>query len=154
MAFKKPLVITNGQIERLQPGDKIDHGNSANKDNNTGNTVNICTPVYVSGGDAIPAQADAQSTMRVAGLAAETVADGNPVAVIADGVFVATTLQWDAVTGGSGGLTIGADYFLSEATAGEITETAPDAAGEFVVRVGHALSATELELELAQPIKL
>jgi len=154
MAKKKPLVLTNGQIERLQTGDRLDLSNSATKQNASGNTINIATPVYVSGLNVLPAQADAQSTVRVAGLAESTVATANPIEVIADGVLVATTVEWDAVTGETGGLTPGADYFLDETTAGALTQTAPDNAGDFVVRVGHALSSTEFEIEIAQPIKL
>ena len=105
MAVKKPLVITNGQIERLQAGDRIDLGNSASKTNNTGNTINIGTPVYVNGGNAIPAQANSQSTVKVAGLVDATTVDGDPLNVVTDGVFVATTAEWDAVTGQTGGLT-------------------------------------------------
>jgi hypothetical protein len=154
MAKNKPLVITAGQVEQLQPGDRLDLSNSATKINSTGSTLNKCTPVYVTGNNATPAQADAQATTRVAGLVAETTVNGDPVEVFTDGVFVATTGEWDAVTGQTGGLTVGADYWLSEATAGRLTTTAPDADGDFVARTGHALSPTELDVEIAQPIKL
>lgn len=154
MAKKKPLVITNGQIERLQAGDRLDLANSATKTNNSGATINIASPLYVSGNDVELAQANAQSTVRVAGLAEATTANGNNIEVVADGVFTATTGEWDAVTGETGGLTAGADYFLDPDNAGQLTQTAPDASGEFVVRVGHALSDTEMEIEIAQPIKL
>ncbi len=155
MSKKKPLVITNGQIERLQSGDRLDLANSATKQNNTGNTINIASPVYVSGtSNAIMAQADTQNTVRVAGLAESTTNNGAPMEVISDGVFVATTGEWDTVTGDSGGLTPGSDYWLSATTAGKLTTTAPDSTGNFVQRVGHALSATELEIEVGQPIKL
>lgn len=154
MAKKKPLVITNGQIERLQAGDRLDLANSATKTNNSGATINIASPLYISGNDVELAQANAQSTVRVAGLAEATTANGNNIEVVADGVFTATTGEWDAVTGETGGLTAGADYFLDPDNAGQLTQTAPDASGEFVVRVGHALSDTEMEIEIAQPIKL
>lgn len=154
MAKRKPLVITNGQVERLQPGDRLDLANSATKTNASGSTINIASPVYITGANAELAQANAQSTVRVAGLAEATTVNGDPLEVVADGVFTATTGQWDAVTGETGGLTPGADYFLTATAAGELTQTAPDASGEFVVRVGHALSETEMEIEIAQPIKL
>lgn len=154
MAKKKPLVLTNGQIERLQPGDRLDLANSATKTNNSGATINIASPVYVTGTDIELAQANAQSTVRVAGLVEATTTNGNTVEVVADGVFTASTGEWDAVTGETGGLTPGSDYFLNEASAGALTQNAPDSSGEFVVRVGHALSDTEMEIEIAQPIKL
>jgi hypothetical protein len=154
MALRKPLVVTNGQIERLQAGDRLDLSNSVTKNNNSGNTINIATPVYVNGGNASPAQADGQSTVRVAGLALETAADAAPLEVITGGVFEATTGEWDAVTGETGGLAEGEDYYLSAAEEGKLTQTSPDADGEFVVPVGHALSATEFEIEVQAPIKL
>ena len=39
--------------------------------------------------------------------------------------MVATTAQWDAVAGTTGGLAFGANYFLSAGTAGLLTATAP-----------------------------
>ncbi|MHC4372126.1 MAG: hypothetical protein ACYSW8_31355 [Planctomycetota bacterium] len=152
--MKKPLVITDGQIERLQSGDRLDLSNSVNKNNNTGNTLNIAQPVYVNGVNIALAQADAQSTVRVAGLMQADTTNNAAGDVITGGVFEATTGEWDTVTGESGGLTAGADYFLSAATAGELTQNAPNSAGEFVVPVGHALSTTEFEIEIQPAIKL
>lgn len=153
MAKKKPIVLTNGQLEQLQAGDTLDLRNSVTKTNNTGGALVIGSPVYVSGGNAIPAQADAQSTIRVAGLVSDiSVADGDPTEVLTDGVLEATTGQWDAVTGQVGGLTEGADYFLDEANPAQMKTTAPTTG--FIVRLGHALSSTEFEIEIQQPIKL
>jgi hypothetical protein len=52
-----------------------------------------------------------------------------------------------AVVPGFTALTIGATYFISEATAGAITAVAPSASGEFVYKVGRAISATEILFE-------
>lgn len=153
MAKKKPIVMTNGMLEQLQAGDKLDLGNSVTKTNNTGGALVIGTPVVASGGNAVPAQADAASTIRVAGLVQDiTVADGDPADILTDGILVATTTQWDAVTGQTGGLTEGADYFLDAASPGQLTTTPPTTG--YIVRVGHALSDTEFEIEVQQPIKL
>lgn len=156
MAKKKPLVLTGGQIEQLQAGDRIDLRNSVNRTNDDGvNPIPICTPVYaVSGTNVDKAQANAQSTIRIKGLAAETIAAAGSGEIMVDGILEATTGEWDTVTGETGGLTPGANYFLDAATAGMLTQTAPSSAGEFVVRVGHALSTTEFEIEMQQPIKL
>lgn len=151
MAIKKPLVITNGQIEQLQAGDTLANPNLLQRTFDS--TTTIGQAVYASGANTLDlARANAQSTVRVAGLAAETVGTGNTGNVLADGVLTLTTTQWDAIAGTTGGLTPGANYFLSEATAGNLTETAP--ATGFVVQVGHALSDTEFEIEVQQPIKL
>jgi hypothetical protein len=155
MAVKKAIVITNGQLEQLQAGDRLDLGNVIAKTNNSGGAMVIGEPVYVNGVNALKAQADAQSTIRIAGLVLDiTAADATPVNILADGILVATTVQWDAVTGETGGLTPGANYFLDPAAAGMLTQTAPTTAGQFVVRVGHAVSTTEMEIEVQQPIKL
>jgi hypothetical protein len=147
MAGKLPIVLTNGQLEQLQSGDNLDI---------TGGSLVIGAPVYASSAtDITEAQADAQSTIRVAGLVADTsIANLASGLVAVDGVLVATTGEWDAITGDTGGLTAGANYYLDAAAAGKLTATPPSSSGEFVVRVGHALSATELEIEVQQPIKL
>lgn len=154
MAVKKALVITAGQIEQLQAGDRLDLGNIVTKTNNSGGALVIGQALFVTGTNADLAQANAQSTIRVAGLALAGAAIAAPVDILTDGILTATTGEWDAVTGDTGGLTPGSDYFLSAATGGGLTLTAPTAAGEFVVRVGHAVSTTELEIEIQQPIKL
>jgi len=151
MAIKKPLVLTNGQIEQLQAGDTVDNPNLLERTFDSATAIGQV--VYTSSANNVDlAQADAQPTVRVAGLAAEAVGSGNTGNMLADGVLTLTTIQWDAVTGQTGGLTPGANYFLSEATAGQLTATAPTTG--FVVRVGHALSDTEFEIEVQQPIKL
>jgi hypothetical protein len=154
MSFKKPLVITNGQIERLQAGDQIDLGNTVSKSNTTGVTLPKCTPVYVSSNNMIPAQADAQSTVAVAGLVDADTTNNTTGNVVTDGVFEATTGDWDVVTGDTGGLTIGADYWLDAAAAGALTSTAPDVDGDFVKKVGHALTTTQMDIEIGQTVKL
>lgn len=50
------------------------------------------------------------------------------------------------------GLTPGARYFLSAATAGEVTATAPSADGDRIQVVGVAISATVLSTEIQEPI--
>jgi len=116
----------------------------------------IGNAVYVKpDGTADLAQANSQATTDVLGLVKDvTVASAATGNVILDGVLTATTDQWDAVAGTTGGLTPGAVYFLDPATPGKLTSTPPSAAGQFVVRVGKALSSTKLNLTLTAPIKL
>ena len=52
------------------------------------------------------------------------------------------------------GLTGGTVYYLSEATPGAATATAPSTATNIVQRLGKALSATELSFEPSDPITL
>lgn len=156
MAIKKPLVITDGQIEQLQAGDQLENANLLVRTNSNAGAIVIGQPVYSDSGTTVDlAQADAQGTIRVIGLVADaSIANAASGGVLVDGVLTATTGEWDAVTGEIGGLTAGANYFLDAASAGALTQTAPTVTGEFVVRIGHALSTTELEIEVQQPIKL
>lgn len=64
------------------------------------------------------------------------------------------TVYFEGTITGLSGLTIGAKYFLSAATAGEVVATAPSGSGELVQRAGTAISATELSFEPADPITL
>jgi len=52
------------------------------------------------------------------------------------------------------GLSPGAFYFLSAASAGAVTATAPTTAGQFVTRVGEAGAATQLAVRPEPPIQL
>jgi hypothetical protein len=160
MATKKPLVITNGQIEQLQAGDTLDapvtEVDVVSKTNDNASAIVIGTPVYVkSNGNVDKAQANASGTVQVLGLVRDASIPSSTSGVIqTDGVLSATTEQWDAVTGDSGGLTPGAVYYLSASTAGQLTTNAPTTAGQFVVRIGLALSSTELDISIEPPIKL
>jgi hypothetical protein len=122
--------------------------------NNSGAVViPICTPVYIVTADKIaPAKADAVGTVKVVALATAAIAVSAAGICQIEGILVATTGQWDAVTGGSGGLTAGSVYYLSAATAGGITTTAPTTG--YVAQIGIALSTTELNIQIKQPIKL
>lgn len=158
MAARKPLVLNAGTIEQLQSGDTLDAVVSEvdiiSLTNGGGATANICEPAYVSAANTFQlARANASGTTRPIGLVKSTsIAASASGSIQTDGVFVATTTQWDAVTGGSGGLTAGSIYWLSEATAGRLTTTAPSSG--YVVKVGQALSTTDMEISIGSPIKL
>lgn len=110
-------------------------------------TALICSPVYISGAGTVSlAQANSSGTYRVVGLATSSVTAPNSASVQVAGVLSATTAQWDAVAGTSGGLTPGAVYWLSPSTPGGLTSTAPVTLGEYLVSIGEALSSTSLLL--------
>lgn len=160
MAARKPLVIVAGRIQQLQAGDTLDASVSEvdviSRTNANAGALVIGHAVYVSASGSVDkAQADALATIEVLGLVRDaSIAAGQPGNIQTDGVLVATTGQWDAVTGQTGGLTVGAVYYLSPTTAGQLTATAPTAVGQWVVRVGKALSETELEITIEEPIGL
>lgn len=161
MATRIPLVLVNGQPQQLQSGDQIivaaatyDARTATNGEASTALTAGM--PVYVSAAATVKrAQANAASTADVSGLwfDASTAAAGSGI-YAAGGVCVCTTVQWDAVTGGSGGLTPNAKYYLDAANPGKLTTTAPSTVGQLVSFVGRALSTTDMELYLSPPILL
>lgn len=160
MAARKPLVIVNGRIRQISAGDTLDASVSevdvVTKTNENAGALVIGTPVYTSGsGQVDEAQANTYATAEVLGLVKDaSIAAATPGMIQTDGVLVASTAQWDAVTGQVGGLTVGVVYFLSPTTAGMLTVTAPSAVGELVARIGKALSETELEITIEQPVEL
>lgn len=113
------------------------------------------SPVYSSATGAMNlAKADNATTAECIGLvpaAVLTAAQG--LAQEIDSITL-TTAQWDAITGGSGGLTPGTRYVLSAATAGRLVAlaSAPSSAGQFVVSIGTALTATTMRLRVQPPI--
>lgn len=114
----------------------------------------IGTPVVQSTSDAgtvIPGIADDSDTSFVIGMAAGRAVVGGEVIVQLDGPIHLTTAQWDAITGGSGGLVAGDRYFLSAADEGMMTTTAPSSGGQLVVSLGVALSSTDFLIKIGDP---
>lgn len=113
----------------------------------------IGTPVCPSSaadGTAIPAQADAQDTATVTGLAASPGVVGGPVKIQTHGVLTLTTGQWDQITGDTGGLIHGLTYFLATGPSnGLLTGTEPVAGGDFVTQVGIGLSPTDMMIQIS-----
>lgn len=122
--------------------------------NGEAGAIAIGRAVYISAGDTVRlANANAAGTKNVAGLVFDTsinaAASGN---VSVTGQVTATTGQWDAVTGQTGGLTAGSIYYLSNATAGAMTTTAPSTG--YIAPVGLALSTTKMVINIGPTIKL
>lgn len=151
MPARRPLVVIGGQIQNLPSGDSLDAPVSEvdviSLNNASGSSAAICRAVYAGATGFQLAQANSSATKNVIGLVRDTAIASNASGNIqSDGVMVATSAQWDAVTGGSTGLTPGAIYYLSATTAGAITSSAPSTAGQYVVQVGIALSTTALDI--------
>jgi len=155
MASRKPLVMNAGVIQQLQAADNLDAGGGVVAvENDEVGSIKKGTPVYVSSaGKVKQSKADATATARVLGLVLDdTIAAAATGNVQTDGVIVSTTGGWDAVTGGAGGLTAGSFYYLSGATAGRLTTTPPSTSTEYIIRIGFAISTTELELKIRRRI--
>lgn len=162
MTLRKPLVVgADGLAQQLQSGDSIDAASTTSQTRSVTNgesslAVVIGAPVYAFAADTVKrAQANAKSTSKLAGLGYDvSIAAAAVGFIITSGVLVATTGQWDAVTGGSGGLTFGTYYFVDPANPGKLTSTVPTTVGQCVTLAGVALSTTELELLLREPVLL
>jgi hypothetical protein len=101
-----------------------------------------------SAGQVVPGIADSANTASVVGVASIPGVAGEHVLTQFCGPLTLTTAQWDQVTGGSGGLTPRARYYLSAGTEGRITTTAPSSGGTFRTQVGVALSTTDLMVQI------
>lgn len=113
------------------------------------------SPVYISGAGAIDkAKADAASTAAAIGLTLAAIGSSAQGQVQTTGIVTAATGDWDAITGGSGGLTANALYFVSPSTAGALTTTVPTTPGQLISPVGRALSTTQMSLRISEPVLL
>lgn len=105
-------------------------------------------PVYLkSAGTWAYADGDGATALRVPlGLLRTGGADSATyIASLMGDKLTLTTGEWDAVAGTTGGLTIGAKYYLSD-TPGRLTETALATATDTLVVCGIALSATVMKV--------
>jgi hypothetical protein len=155
MSIKKPLVLgSDGLLQQLQAGDSlpalvVGRGITIN----AAGDLSAGSPCYVSGdGTCGLAMADSVAGSYAVGVPLADIANGTSGEVIMSGPVVLTTGQWDAITGGSGGLSAGSKYFLSDATAGHITSTHPTTTGHTITAIGTALTATVLLVRIAEPI--
>src|ERR1700738_4853393 len=161
MASRIPLVVNAGQIQQLQSSDTLSvpvfpGGDVLSLTNDESDAITICEPVYSDAAAGVKeAKCDASGTKSVLGLVSDT-SITNAVAgnIMLNGYLTATTTQWDAVFGTTGGLTFGTRYYLSAATAGAATATAPSTVGQYVVELGIAISTTVFKIDIKQPILL
>ena len=116
-------------------------------------TVVIASVVYpFSAGSVKKAIASSITTSRAIGFATSDINAAASGQIATAGVVTATTGQWDAVSGQTGGLTSNATYYVDNTTAGKITTTVPSSG--FIVPVGIALSSTQLQINIGYPIQL
>lgn len=109
-------------------------------------------PIYITGmGEVDLAKADSQSTTEVIGFVQVDCLSGETCRYLTEGKI--ERLDWTTLTG-MVDLSPGEIYFLDSANAGRITATAPTTLGEFVVRVGRAVSTRTLDIEIELPILL
>lgn len=162
MATKKPLVLgANGLPQQLQAGDNISvtaaQASIYQQTNGEVAAVVIGAPVYqFAAGSFKKALANAAGTSDVLGLVADSpsITNGAIGGVCVQGILTATTVQWDAVTGGTGGLVFNTKYFLDPTTSGKLTSTPPTTVGQLVVLIGTAISTVDMEVAIQSEILL
>lgn len=140
---------------RVTAGSNVQDSSSVvNATNGEAASIAIGKAVYISGADTIRlANANAAGTKNVIGLVFDaSIAAAATGAISTSGVVTATTGQWDAVTGQTGGLTSGSKYYLSNSTAGNLTTTPPTTG--YVCPVGFALSTTKMVINIGPTVKL
>ncbi len=98
------------------------------------------------------AKADALATSEVVGLSLTATAAAGSATIQTGETVTLTTGQWDALAGTTGGLGFGVVYYLSAATAGLLTATAPSTTGQQWVQVGIGLSTTQMKIQVLGPI--
>ncbi len=141
-------------VNRLQPGTPYQFLRTANDgsaatwvsvSNTTllvtqnGHGLTVPDAVYCdTSGNFLKAQANMSTTGQTFGIVS-VVLSVDQFLLVLSGSVAASTGDWDARTGGSGGLTPGRTYFLSEAVAGGYTLTPPSDTG---ATVSPALLAT------------
>ncbi len=161
MATRIPVVIVNGELEQLQPGDDIiapiTGTINISLTNDESGSIVIGTPVYSDAALGVKkAKANATGTSQVIGLVAQTTivnAVAGDIATMGVLTFASTT-QVDAIAGTTGGFAFGTRYYLDPTTAGMITATAPTTAGQLVCEIGTALSTIVLKVDIQKRILL
>ena len=156
MTLRKPLVLNNGQIQQIQSGDILDATIIETEqitltNAESSNPIVAGMVVYLSAASSVKkAKADAAGTKEVIAFCKDaSVTSGQTGAFVTSGQL--SVADWTAALG-SANLTAGAIYYLSGATGGFITATAPVAG--YVVEVGVAISTTVMQIRTNRPIQL
>ena len=162
MALRNPIVVgANNELQALQAGDQVNVSTAGaavrlmtNAEPATALAIGM--PVYVSATNAVKrAQANAMATSNVYGIMFDVTTAALAFGQVAvDGVVTATTTQWDAVTGQTGGLTPNATYYLDPTTIAKLTTASITTPGQVIQQVGKAGSITDFEICIGPRILL
>lgn len=157
----KPLIYQDHIQRQLPPGDFLDalaSGEAMELVNKTVQTQPVAFPcawtTAIAAGGFVAGRANALETSHIAGLLTAPTFPGSSGVIQRSGRFEALIAEWNVITTEVNGLTPGATYFLSPAIAGRISKTPPDLIGEYVIRIGRAISQTVMILDISDPIGL
>lgn len=154
MAERRPIVIITGEQQELPAGDTLP-GVATPQVGTTFTAASIKgSVVYSDGNNTVDlAKASAIGTSIPVGLSVAAYSAGAGF-YQPSGVFTASLAEWDALTGESGGLVPNSKYFLSTDTNGfiDLQSNLSLTAGQYAVRIGVAISTTELQVNFAERI--
>jgi hypothetical protein len=159
-SLRKPLVLVDGKIQRLQGTDYIQEANYITLLNNESPALTFGDTVYLSiTGECARAIADnTDVAIKIVGMVTNSsVTSGNPASIIQSGVLKGTEAQWEnafQLTPSSGGLVAGTIYYLSDGTVGKGTGTPVETVSHYHVKLGIALTSTDFLVDIKEPILL
>lgn len=119
--------------------------------NNGGSVFLAGMPVARSGTMYVPGRSIAPRH-QIIGLAIEDSNPGDVLRVQLSGFISLTSGQWDAVTDEVGGLSTDSIYVVNISS--KLTQVAPDAAPEYLIKIGRSVSNTAMLIDLDIAIKL
>lgn len=151
MADRKPIVLIDGKLSQLPPGDtlagmvtEVDIVEMVAKEALSAGAVVACS----AGNEVERALNSDAAKAEAIGVAMTAAALDAPVKVQSEGYF--ELADWTNIAG-SAQLAAAADYYL-DAAAGKITSVPPTAG--HLVRIGRAVKPTVLQLRIDSPIRL
>lgn len=123
-----------------------------------GDVVPLVVGMPVAADSVIPstikrANATSQALATVVGLVTTGAGATLQARIKALGVLQLATALWDVITGQTGGLSPGANYFLAP-VAGMMTTTPPITAGQSLTRIGYAIDAQRFAIDPELPVLL
>jgi hypothetical protein len=121
-------------------------------------TLPVGTPVYLFGANSVKrCRGNVAVTADCIGFVRTPVYDPGASGFIqVDGICELTTAEWDVITQTVGGLVSHKSYFLSTTDDGKITYDVPseEVTGVYLARIGYAVNATTLKIEIEPTILL
>jgi hypothetical protein len=146
--------IYNGSNWKLIGGEYYQDANnvivSVNKD---GTSFSLGTPVYIdTSGEIQSAIVNTQSYLPARGLIYSLSTQSYTTKIIISGKITLTTSQWNAVTGGSGGLETGKVYYVSSSEAGKITTNKPYIGNSVLMALSNTTALVQIGVVASESI--
>lgn len=146
-------VVNKAYVDAVANGDRV-----VLKINGDTSALTKGMPVYIDDADSTlchAGRANSRATAMTAGLIMDAfINSGDTGAIILKGLLEQPAQDWDVLTGLTGGLHAGRNYFLRGDMAGGISSTPPTTDGMFIGKIGKAVSPTVLDVNVEPLIEL